>query len=248
MAKRIGFFLYGTVSYVLFFGAFLYLIGFVGGFAVPKSIDGGIAAPPLEAFLVNLGLLGLFALQHSGMARRLFKEWFTARMPREMERASYVLATSLVLFLLYWQWRPLTETVYEVTNPAGRAALQALFGFGFAIVLVSTFMINHFDLFGLRHAWLALRGRAYSELGFRTPGFYRFVRHPIQAGFLIAFWATPRMTAGHLCFAAVQTLYIWLALRWEERDLVRAFGDTYRDYRNRVAKFLPIPKRTASGR
>jgi protein-S-isoprenylcysteine O-methyltransferase Ste14 len=242
MSKRIAFFLYGTVSYLVFFGAFLYLIGFVAGFAVPKSIDGGTPASGPLAFAMNLALVSLFALQHSGMARQAFKRWLTRRVPREMERATYVLATSVSLILLYAFWQPMPAPVWNVTHPVARAALQALGLTGFAIVLAATFMINHFDLFGLRHAWLALKDREYTELGFRTPGLYRFIRHPIQAGFLVAFWATPSMSAGHLLFAASQTLYIWFALRLEERDLLTMFGEKYRVYRARIPMFLPFGK------
>jgi len=234
---------YGAASYVIFLAAFLYAIGFVGNIWVPRSVDAGVAAPIGEAVAVNLLLLGLFAVQHSVMARPLFKRWWTRFVPPPIERSTYVLLASLALFLLYWQWRTMPAVVWDVTSPAGRLGLQVLFWLGWATVLASTFMINHFDLFGLRQVYLAWRGKPYTDLGFRAPLFYRLVRHPIMLGFIIAFWATPTMTAGHLLFAIVTTAYILVALQLEERDLVAALDNQYREYQGRVPMLSPWPRR-----
>lgn len=239
---------YGAASYVIFLAAFLYAIGFVGNLVVPRSIDAGVAAPVGEAVVVNVLLLGLFAVQHSVMARPAFKRWWTRVVPGSVERSTYVLLSSLVLFLLFWQWRTIPAIVWDVASPAGRAGLWALFWLGWATVLASTFMVNHFDLFGLRQVFLAWRGKPYSDIGFRSPLLYRLVRHPIMVGFIIAFWATPTMTAGHLLFAAVTTAYILIALQLEERDLVAALGDQYREYRRRVPMLVPWPRRSRAER
>ena len=240
---------YGAVSYAVFFGCLLYAIGFVGDFAVPKTVDrGGVATTPARALLINGLLLALFALQHSGMARGPFKRWITRYLPGAAERSTYVLASALALIALYWQWRPMDGVVWSVSHPAARAGLVALCAAGWAFMVVSTFMINHFDLFGLRQAWSHWRGREPGDLGFRTPGFYNFMRHPIQTGFLVAFWATPHMTIGHFVFALGCTGYILVALRLEERDLTREFGGLYRSYRQRVHSFLPIRRYRAAVR
>ncbi len=237
--KRLLIIGYGIASYLLFVVSFLYAIAFVGNFVVPRTVDSGIAAPIAEAVLVNLLLLSVFAIQHSVMARPWFKDRWTRIVPHAIERSTYVLLSSLALLLLYWQWRTMPAIVWNVESTAGRAILWALFWAGWATVFASTFMINHFDLFGLRQVWLNWRGRPYRELGFQTVMFYRVIRHPIMAGFIVAFWATPTMTAGHLLFAAVSTAYILVAIQLEERDLVDHLGDPYLNYRRRVGMLVP---------
>jgi methanethiol S-methyltransferase len=234
---------YGAVSYLTFLAAFLYAIGFVGNIAVPRSVDAGLAAPTGEAVTVNVLLLGLFAVQHSGMARPAFKRWWTRFVPHTIERSTYVLLSSLVLFLLYWQWRTMPAVVWDVTWQAGRLGLWVLFWLGWATVFAATFMISHFDLFGLRQVYLAWRGQPYTDIGFRTRLLYRFVRHPIMLGFIVAFWATPTMTAGHLLFAIMTTGYVLIAVQLEEHDLLAAVGNQYREYRRRVPMFIPSPRR-----
>ncbi|OBJ86176.1 methanethiol S-methyltransferase [Mycobacterium asiaticum] len=237
---------YGALSYLVFLVAFLYAIVFVAAILVPRNVDHGIDAPLWQALAVNLGLLGLFGAQHSVMARPGFKRWWTRFVPQPVERSTYVLLASAALLLLYWQWRTIPGIVWDVRQPAARLLLWVLFWLGWAIVFASTFMINHFDLFGLRQVYLAWRGKPHAELGFRTHLLYRLVRHPIMLGFLIAFWATPTMTTGHLLFAVGTTGYIFLALQLEERDLLAAMGDQYRDYRRRVPMLLPRPRHRAS--
>ena len=243
--SRLVIFAYGLIAYGVFFGTYLYAIGFVGNLIVPKSLDSAPVAPLGTALLIDLGLLGLFAVQHSVMARRGFKRALTRVVHPAAERSTYVLASSVALILLFWLWSPLGGTVWHVEHPAGRVALYAAFAFGWLLVLVTTFLINHFDLFGLRQVWLHLRGREYRPLRFTTPGPYRMVRHPLYLGWLFAFWATPTMTVTHLFFAAVTTAYILVAIQLEERDLVDAHPE-YVDYRRRVPMILPVPRKHAA--
>jgi protein-S-isoprenylcysteine O-methyltransferase Ste14 len=234
--------LYGLASYAVFLGTFLYAIGFVTGLVVPKTIDVGsvVGFTPLgETLLINLALLSVFAIQHSVMARKPFKRWFTRFIPATIERSTYVLLASLALMLVLWQWRPIPTIVWEVGGPAG-TALLALSLLGFGVVLLSTFLINHFELFGLQQVVLNLVGRDAVEQKFRTPFLYKTVRHPLYLGFVIAFWAAPVMTAGHLLFSVVTTGYILVGIAFEERDMIEAFGDEYRRYRQQVAALIPF--------
>lgn len=243
MFKRLTIFLYGVVSYAIFFATFLYAIGFIGNFGVPRTLDSTRAAGFWSALLVDLGLLGLFAVQHSVMARPAFKRWFTRVVPEPAERSTYVLASSLALIAMFAFWQPLGGAVWTVTDPSLRGVLWGAFSFGWLLVLVSTFLINHFDLFGLRQVWLQLLGRQYTSIGFRTPGPYRYVRHPLYVGWFCVFWATPTMTLSHLVFALATSGYILIGIQLEERDLVNHLGHAYRDYRERVPMLIPFSKR-----
>jgi methanethiol S-methyltransferase len=235
--------IYGVVSYAVFLVAFLYAIAFTGGLPVPKVIDSGAVVPLGEAIAWNVGLLGLFAVQHSLMARPAFKRWWTKFVPKSVERSTYVLFASLALLLLYWQWRPMPAPIWTVTAPAGVMALQGLFWFGWVLVLLSTFMISHFELFGLTQVWRNLTRTGDADMAFKTPFLYAFIRHPIYLGFIIAFWATPVMSAGHLLFAAATTAFILIGIQLEERDLIGMFGDQYVAYRKRVSMLIPFPRR-----
>jgi protein-S-isoprenylcysteine O-methyltransferase Ste14 len=240
MLKRISFFAYGVLCYLVFFGTFLYAVGFVGGFGVPTRLDGPAGGDLGVALAINAALLALFAVQHSIMARPWFKRRWTRIVPKPIKRSTYVLFSSLALILLFWQWRPMGGAVWTVENSAYASAIYALFTFGWGLVLVSTFLIDHFDLFGLRQVWLYLRGRAYVPRPFVTPGPYRMVRHPLYVGWLLAFWMTPTMTLAHLVFAVATTAYILLAIRFEEHDLVREHGEAYKHYRDRVPMLVPL--------
>ena len=243
--SRILAFLYGFAAYVLFLGTFLYAIGFVTGLPVPKTIDDGPVVPLTEALIVNVLLMSLFAIQHSVMARQGFKRWWTQFVSPAVERSTYVLFATLALLLLLWQWRPIPTIVWQAADPAVAMSLVVLSLFGWVIVLTSTFLINHFELFGLHQVVMNLAGRRAGETHFKTPVLYKLVRHPIYLGFIIAFWATPTMTLGHLLFAAVTTAYIFVGIWLEERDLVAMFGDEYRRYRQRVGMVFPKFRREA---
>jgi methanethiol S-methyltransferase len=233
---------YGVASYLLFLASFLYAVGFVGNLLVPKSIDSGPTDSPPASVLVDTLLLLLFAVPHSVMARPAFKRWWTQFVPPPVERSTYVLVSSLTLGFLFWQWRPIPSVLWHVVNPVGRLLLHVVFWCGWAIVLVSTFLIDHFDLFGLRQVYLFASRREYTPPAFKTPGLYRYVRHPLMLGFLLAFWATPLMTLGHLLFAVATTAYILIALQLEERDLVAFHGEQYRAYRKQAGMLLPLPR------
>jgi methanethiol S-methyltransferase len=237
--KRLLFFGYGVVSYLIFLGTFLYAIAFVGGLPVPTRLDGPLEGPLLEALAIDTALLTLFAVQHSVMARRWFKERWTQIVPWTIERSTYVLFASLALILLFAEWRPIGIDIWTVDNTTARIILWTLCAAGWGAVLIVTFLINHFDLFGLRQVWLPLMGRPYTRVAFRTPLPYRFVRHPLYLGFLFAFWMTPTMTLAHLVFAVATTAYIVLAIQFEERDLVHEHGASYERYRRQVPMLLP---------
>jgi protein-S-isoprenylcysteine O-methyltransferase Ste14 len=245
-SRILGFtaFLFGGVAYLTFLFTILYAIGFVSGLVVPKTIDTGPKAGLFEAIVINLILMSLFAIQHSVMARKSFKHWWTRFIPRPVERSTYVLCASVTLLLLFWQWRPMPAVVWNIQEPDMAMVIATVSFVGWVIVFTSTFMINHFELFGLHQVANNIAGREMPAPVFRTPFFYRFVRHPIYLGFIIAFWATPVMSAGHLLFAAVTTAYILVGIKLEERDLVEMFGDQYRRYRERVSMLFPWHKLT----
>jgi protein-S-isoprenylcysteine O-methyltransferase Ste14 len=243
--KRFLIFIYGVICYAVSLATFAYTAAFVGNFGVPQSLDAARAAPLATALLTNLGLLALFAVQHSVMARPAFKSWWMRIVPEAAERSTYTLFSSLALIVLFAFWQPMGGVVWDVASPAGRATLYGVYAFGWVLLLFSTFLINHFDLMGLRQIWLQLLGKPYRALPFRTPMLYRHVRHPIYVGWLIIFWAAPTMTVAHLVFAIVTTVYILIAIQFEERDLVAAHPE-YEEYRRRVPMLLPSVKRHAA--
>ncbi len=240
--KKTIFFVYGVIAYLIFFGTFCYAVGFVSSLFVPKHIDSVPGTPLGYALWIDAMLLSLFAVQHSVMARPAFKRWWTRFVPEPIERSTYVLLASLCLILLFWYWQPLGGTIWHVESPGAAMFLKALCLFGFFIVLISTFLINHFDLFGLRQVWLYATGKKYQPLPFRTPLLYTYVRHPIYLGFMIAFWATPTMTAAHLFFAVMTTGYMLVAIQFEENDLIKTYGDKYREYRKSASMLIPLSK------
>jgi len=241
---RVLAFVFGLVAYLVFFATFLYAVGFVTNLVVPKTIDTGASAPVGEAVVVDVLLLSLFAVQHSLMARKPFKRWWGQFVPTSIERSTYVLFASLALILVFWQWRPIPTILWQATDPTMVLAVMGLSLFGWFIVLISTFLINHFELFGLHQVVMNLAGRELANPRFKTPALYRVVRHPIYLGFIIAFWAAPAMTAGHLLFAVVTTAYILIGIYLEERDLIDLFGDEYLQYRRRVGMLVPLRRKS----
>jgi methanethiol S-methyltransferase len=244
--KRLPIFIYGVASYAVFFAVFLYAIGFIGNLWVPKSMDSPRDVSLTTALLVNLGLLGLFAVQHSLMARPFFKRWWTRIVPQAAERSTYVLFSSLCLIALFWWWQPMGGVIWDIQSPAGINTMYIVYFAGWLLLLYSTFLINHFDLFGLRQVWLHLLGKPYSQVPFRSPWLYRQVRHPLYVGWLMIFWATPTMTVAHLVFAIMTTAYILVAIQFEEHDLMNEHPE-YRDYKRQVPMLIPFMKRAARG-
>jgi methanethiol S-methyltransferase len=240
MFKRIATFIYGVISYLLFLGTFLYAIGFIGNLVVPKSIDSGRTGSLSSAPLIDAALLTLFAVQHSLMARPWFKRAWTRIVSKPAERSTYVLLSSVALLLLFWQWQPIGGVVWTVEKTGLQMVIYGLYAIGWLLVLSSTFLINHFDLFGLRQVFLFLIGRPYTQLKFGTPMFYRHIRHPLYLGWLFAFWSTPTMTVAHLVFAIATTAYIFVAIQLEEKDLMETFGDDYRHYKKTVPMIIPV--------
>jgi methanethiol S-methyltransferase len=248
MARRIAVLGYGLVAYPAFLAAILYTIGFLANVGVPKGIDDGTTGDAWTAVLIDLGLLSLFAVQHSVMARPWFKRWWTRFVPPAIERSTFVLVASALVGLILWQWRPLPDMVWSVETGWLRAVLFAVHAAGWAVLVISTFLLGHFDLFGLRQVFARARRTSYTEAGFRQPLFYRLVRHPLMVGFLIAFWATPDMSVGRLLFVGVATGYILVAVRFEEHDLRRQLGEPYERYAERVPRFVPLPRALAGRR
>jgi len=241
---RIISFIYGAVSHVLFLLVFMYMVAFLSNFIAPKSIDSGVVGPFGQALIVNVLLLALFAIPHSIMARPGFKQWWTTIVPKHIERSTYVMQGNLFMILLMWQWQPMVGVVWRVENPVGALILWSLFGFGWLAIVITSFMINHFDLFGTRQVYLHLLNREYSPLEFKTRGFYKYTRHPLMVGWLVAFWATPDMTVGHLVYAIGTTVYILIAIQIEERDLVKFHGEAYESYRRQVSMLVPFKKKS----
>ncbi len=239
MFRRISIFAYGLACYAVFFATFLYAIGFIGNFFVPVTLDGEPTLSSGKALTIDLLLLGAFAIQHSLMARPFFKRWLTRFIPESAERSTYVLMSSIALIALFWFWQPLGGMVWDLEDPVARGVLYGTYAFGWLLVLVSTFLINHFDLFGLRQVWLQFVGKRYTPLRFGTPGPYKLVRHPLYLGWLFCFWATPTMTGTHLLFAFMTTAYILVAIQFEEKDLADSLGEDYRRYQDRVPMIVP---------
>lgn len=245
--NRIAAFIYGTLCYLVFLATFLYAVAFIGNIGPIRTIDGEATAPFGQALLINTLLLGLFAVQHSVMARPAFKRWWTRMVPKPVERSTYVLFSSLALLFLFHAWQPMGGTIWDVGDPIIRGTIYGLFAGGWLLVLVATFLINHFDLFGMRQVWLYLKGEPYTQLKFKTPGLYRYVRHPLYVGWLLTFWATPTMTAAHLVFATATSAYILIAIQLEERDLVDIHGPAYEAYREQVPMLVPSLRPHAPG-
>jgi protein-S-isoprenylcysteine O-methyltransferase Ste14 len=239
---RVFYLLYGLVAYLLFLAAILYGIGFVGNLWVAKGIDDGVPDHIVPTLVIDVSLLALFAVQHNLMARPWFKDWWTRFVPRVIERSTYVALSSLILLLLYWQWKPLREIVWQVDSEMGRRALWALYFFGWGLVFYSSFVIDHFELFGLKQVWMHYRGCELTTAPFSERSIYRWVRHPLMLGFILAFWSAPTMTLGRLLFAAVTTAWIFIAIKLEERDLATFLGEPYSDYRQRTSMLLPMPR------
>lgn len=237
--KRVTVFMYGLMCYLVCLGTFLYAIGFIGGFGVPTTLDGKPVLPPLQAIAIDFGLLAVFAVQHSVMARPWFKRWWTRLVPPAAERSTYVLFSSVLMILMFVAWQPIGGVVWQAESTFARAAALNLYAFGWALLFFSTVLINHFDLFGVRQVWLYLRGQEYTHPKFSTPVLYKFVRHPLYVGWLMVFWAAPTMTAAHLLFAIMTTAYILVAIRWEEKDLADLHGEQYRRYRESVPMLVP---------
>jgi methanethiol S-methyltransferase len=246
MLQRTSILIYGVICYAVFFATLLYAIGFLGNFGVPKTIDSGLTRPVFEAIAIDLGLLGLFAAQHSIMARKWFKDGWTRFVPKAAERSTYVLFSSAALLILFFYWEPIGMTIWRFEDQPSIGFFYSIYAAGLLLVLVSTFLIDHFDLFGLRQVWIHFRGGIYTSPRFRTPALYSMVRHPLYLGWLLAFWATPVMTMAHLVFAVMTTVYILMAIQWEESDLARMHGDAYRAYKESVPMILPVRVRAAS--
>lgn len=238
--KRLSAFIYGVISYLIFFGTFLYMILFLGDLFVPKTVNSGVSENWASALIINLGLITLFGIQHTLMARKSFKKKWTKIVAKPIERSTYVLLSSLAILLLLWFWQPITATVWQVDANWASLLLQWGFWLGWLVLFLSTWMIDHFDLFGVKQVWNYLKGRKQNAPPFMEPGFYKYVRHPLMLGFLIAFWSTPHMTAGHLIFSAGMTLYIVIGVYFEEKSMMQRFGEDYEDYKQRVPKFFPL--------
>jgi protein-S-isoprenylcysteine O-methyltransferase Ste14 len=241
---RIISFVYGVLAHLGFLVAFLYLIGFLGNFVVPKSIDSGQAGPVGQALVINVILIAIFGIPHSIMARPGFKQWWTRFVPQHIERSTYVMQGNLLVALLMWQWQPMVGVIWNVEHPVGASVLWGLFGIGWVMIVLTSFVINHFDLFGLRQVYLHLRGMEYTPLEFKAKWIYNYIRHPLMLGWIIAFWSTPQMSAGHLVFAVGTTIYILIGIQFEERDLVKSHGEDYENYRRKVSMLFPFKKKS----